>query len=323
MDLFVLLLFALAAVSSVFSIMGFTSYPLVSVQLAAKNPLTAKTVLESTINWDPFRHRGDGTGGSVSALVVQGTDVGLSPLPSVFLRSAAAACIDDDTLFGTFTFAVSIAALHTIVTLVLAWSTPSGGDIQSMKRKLAKFVADAVAANNDAEDSDDEGVLPRLKFTQRADTKFAVSRVSSYGSVATCTILLAAACTTCVLGFVARTCVEEEMITSFRVASQRTRFVFSATSTSWPAFLMCFTSVTSFCSLLAMVQWLGLQQCGPKMFADAAEVEAEGLANDSSAAATALLMGTDRSHVAPVQHADRRPPPAVLHREQYATRLNL
>lgn len=336
MDFFVFLLLLFALGSLVLSSLSFAMYPIVSIDLRATNPLTSLAALAATISWDPLRDRGrspDNLDGDVTALALQGTDIGLSPLPQLWLGSAAKECVHDTLLFSLFVTALTVVSVNTVVALLLAWSTPSAGDIQDMKKRLARFAADDAldnAADPDFQgqqqqlDDDDDGKNPRVKYVRRADTKFRVSKYCQrivYGSagLVLCFSLLCSA-----FVFTTRRCIEKELIAYFREESVRTRFTYAASSTSWPGFLMCFSAVAAFCSLIAVVHWVGFQHYGPKIFENVAAVEMEGLAHGRGYAVGPSLMLSDFDSPGAMMSSKRSarqvsivPPPAQPHRELY------
>jgi hypothetical protein len=332
MDLFVLLLLVLAVGSLALGSLSYATYPLVSIDFSATNPLTSSSslsvvVLAASINWDPLRHRSDGGGGSIASMVIQGTDIGLSALPQRWLTDAARECVHDELLFAVFVSALTIVSLHTVVALLLSWSTPSHGDIQDMKRRLAKFAAeDALdaAAQVDVQADDDDGASPRTKFVRRSDTKFFVSQHCRRIIAATGFFVLGISCVCCVFVFLTRTCIERQMIAFFREESRRTRFLYEASTTSWPGFFMCFSAVSAFCSLIAVLQWIGPGYCGPATFVNTAAVEVEGFAH-AGAAPTAMnqrstsqtLMASSPSKQRSARQVTLIAPPPQTHRELY------
>jgi hypothetical protein len=317
MDGFSLLLLLLAAAMTALSAVAYASYPLVAVSFTALNRLTSTIAMDSTIQFDAFRHRNDGTGGDIAHLIITGPDVGLSGLPAMWLQELAATCVHDDIMFALFIATLSISSLHTLLALVLAWSTPSVGDIHDLKVKMARLAAEEALDEDEGLQPEelDATASPRAKFFRRLDATLIVSRVCQRTLIGTCVLLLGTACTSCALVFVTRRCVEEKMISFFHAESMRTRFVYQASSASWPGFLMCFVSVLTFCSLLCLIHWLGLNQCGPKRFDDAATVESERLSQMASSAASQRRV-VETSTV--VRAIEPQKPPPQLHKEQYS-----
>ncbi|CUG90034.1 Hypothetical protein, putative [Bodo saltans] len=331
MDIFVLFLLVLAIASLVLTSLSYALYPIASITLTATNPLapsSSSVALASTIHWDPFSHRNDGGNGDISSLAVQGTDIGLSQLPQIWLTNAARECVHDQLLFAVFVSALTIVSLHTIVALLLSWSTPSHGDVQDMKRRLAKFAAEdaldaaaAVGMPSAHDDDDDDGASPRTKFLRGSDTKFFVSQHCQRIVVGTGLLVLGMSCVCCVFVFVTRTCIERQMISYFREESRRTRFLYSATTTSWPAFFMCFSAVATFCSLVAVVHWTGFGHCGPTIFLNIVAVESEGFAHAATTATMNHLqlapVVTSPSKKRSARQVTLIPPPPQMHKELY------